>query len=877
MRWMTKALVAWVDLMRRSAVAVVAVAVLLALASVRYTASNLGIDTDTADMISGELAWREQHEAYKAAFPDEVDNLVIVIDGETPEIAERASRALADALAAETALVEKVRRPHSGPFFERHGLLYLEVAELEALASRLTEIQPFLGTLLRDRSLVGVVSLLREAIAARSRGMDLELAPFLDAVARAAEASTRGEFHELSWQRLIAGDAPGGRDTRRFVLVKPDLDWSRLFPAEDVLALIDELARELELVPARGVHVRVTGAIAMEHEELDTVVRGAELVGVLALVTVSIVLVLGLRSVRLVAASIVTLLLGLAWTAAFATAAVGHLNLISVAFAVLYIGLGVAYAIHYCLRYRELVSHGRDHAAALREGAGDVGGSLLICALTTGAGFYAFVPTDFLGVSELGLISGTGMFISLFASLTVLPALLTLMPLAHVAPFAATPGRIRHRLAQLPYRRRRQVISAAVVLGLLASAALPWARFDRNPLNLRSPEGEALSTFRELLAEADPSPWPLVVLARDAEHAARVAESLEDLEAVDLVLSLDDFVPENQAAKLAILEELDLILSLDFDAPPPASAPSHEEQRRALEALRADLDALAADPGQGDAARRLQDALESLAETGSGGGGAAPEALDRFSRSVLGGLSDQLATLEASLEAGPVTRESLPESVTRKWLAPDGRWRVEAYPAADLNDPEALASFLETARRVAPEGIGDIVVYIESGNAVANAFKEAMALAFGLITLILWVLLHRLRGVVEVLFPLVLGLVLTVGVMTLMGMPFNFANVIALPLLLGVGVDNGIHMVHRMRSAPPAEGNLLETSTARAIVCSALTTIASFGNLAFSPHPGTASMGLVLTLGLGITLLTTLVVLPALLVGDPRLAREASV
>ena len=224
------------------------------------------------------------------------------------------------------------------------------------------------------------------------------------------------------------------------------------------------------------------------------------------------------------------------------------------------------------------------------------------------------------------------------------------------------------------------------------------------------------------------------------------------------------------------------------------------------------------------------------------------------------------APLATSLEAGEITRDDLPADLVKQWVSTDGHYRVTVFPRENLNDQAAMRRFVTAVHTVAPDAIGFPVIYLEAGDAVVKAFKQAFLMALVAVTVLLLILLRPKADTILVLTPLLLAGVLTGAASVVLDIPFNFANVIALPLLLGVGVDSGIHMVHRMRAAPPASGQMLETSTARAVLYSSLTTICSFGNLAVSPHRGMASMGALLTIGIGFTLLCTLVVLPALMV-----------
>ena len=903
--------VAWVAVSRRNPLLVLVAATVFATASLLYARGNLGLDTDTADMISADPQWRQTWIELKEAFPHLVDTVLIVVDGETPDLADRASRNLAAALTAEQALVEWAIRPDALPFFERHALLYLTLGELDALSSRLAEVQPFLGTLAAEPDPAGFAKLLERASAAsgpdRSR---VDLAPALDAIADAADAEREGRLFEVSWRNLLAGDAGPEPETRRFVAVKPRLDYRELLPAGPVIERVRSLAHALGLTAGNGVQVRVTGGPALEHEELESVTQGAGIAGVVALAMVSVVLIAGLGNWRLVLATLGTLLVGLACTAGFATAAIGSLNLISVAFAVLYIGLGVDYAIHLSLRYRELVRRGAAHGEALDTAAGDTGASLVLCAVTTGLAFYAFVPTEFAGVSELGIISGTGMFVSLAATLTVLPAILTLMPLpprrgvpgtapcrdARHAPGTppsggASPPAWTSKWASVPGRFRAPVIAVATVLGLGALAAVPVARFDDNPLNLRDPAAESVIAYRDLLAAGDPSPWTLSVLRSGFADAERLARRLEALDSVKEVRWAASFVPEDQPEKLDRIEDLALMLGPDLDLAAPASDPGASGRRAGFERLHRAVGALAADAtspptasragsSTPDPAHRLQAdaafpraASRALSGLGALAAGIDDAAIRSFERRLTGGLPDRIDLLSRSFDAEEVTIESFPPRLHEQWIAGDGRYRLEIHPSENLDLRPALVRFIDDVQGVAPAATGTPLVQMKSGESVAGAFVQALGCALVLVTAVLVLVSRPRRDALLVMFPLLLAGALTVAAMVVLGIPFNFANVIALPLLLGIGVDNGIHMVRRARAAA-GPGGVLATSTARAVLTSALTTICGFGSLAFSPHPGMASMGAVLTIGLAATLACALVVLPAIMTpGAQEIAR----
>lgn len=870
----------WVGFVGRHPISILLLCTLVTAISFHYTREHLGINTDTAGMFSERLPWRKMQKAFEQAFPQYSDTLTIVVEAVTPDLAAQASRLLATRLADERAYIEWVYRPDGGSFFEQNALLFLDREELEDLADQLAAVQPLLARLSQDPSLRGLFSVLGTALEEIENGETIELSPALQRVTQAVDAALSGRFYQLSWQELMLGRDAKRAEKRRFIMVRPKLDFKRLFAAGPTIDRIRSLSAQLGLDLAHGVRVRITGELALSYEELKSLSEGMVLSSVLSLVLVGFIVTFGLRSGRLVLASMFTLVAGLIWTAAFAAFAVGSLNLISIAFAVLYIGLGIDYSVHFCLRYRELVAQGASHESAMSQVPKDVGKSLALCAITTGAGFFAFIPTQFSGVAELGLISGTGTFINLVTTLTVLPALLRLMPLQpdKLAPLGKNDRfTLVSRLRLLPTRFPRTVLGSAAVLGLASALALPHARFDYNPLNLRDPNTESVQTYRDLLADSETSPWTAAIVVKDRRQVAALKARLNRLGTVDEAVAIDDFVPEDQDEKLALVEEIALILGPEPGTLRRQSPPALTEQKLAIVELERKLASFLSNVSShavAPAAASLYGSLQRLDARLSAPDDTVEKLINRLDSSLVAALPEQLRVLNIALTAGEVTLDTLPKDLVERWVTPDGQYKVEVFPNEDLNDNEALRRFVTEVRSVAPEVTEAPVINLESGNAVVRSLQLAFLYALLSSSILIWVLLRNTVDVVLVLTPLLLGALYTVGLLILTGLGFNFANIVTLPLLLGIGVDNGIHMVHRMRTAPPAAGTLLETSTARAVVLAALTSIFSMGTLALSSHRGTSSMGQLLTFGLVAALICTLLVLPALL--NARSARARS-
>jgi uncharacterized protein len=828
-----------------------------------YAAGNLGVNTDTANMIAATVPWRQHYNEYRDAFPLRDRNLLIVIDAATPSNADEFAAQLLAELRAQP---ERYRAPllaGEGEFFERNGLLYLPTAELAELTDRLAAAQPLIGLLQERFDGAAVLGVARQTLAATDGGDDAALSSFYAELASTVAGGTGGADAPLAWGRLIAPQTPS--TTRRIIALQPALDFSRMQPAAAAIADIRAIAARLNAERSEPTTVRLTGSVAMEHEELLSVSRGAGIGALATLLMVALVLYASLRSWRLLAVSLVTLLVGLALTAAFAGLAVGQLNLLSVAFVVLNVGLGSDYVIHVLLRYRELAAAGQAPAAALVETVRGVGSSLALCAVTTAAGFYSFIPTTFSGVSELGLIAGTGVFFGLFASVTLLPALVAWWDDARPERSAATW--LDPRVFAPLSRRPRLVLGATAVTLVVALAALPQVTFDSNPIHLRDPDSESVTTLLELAAAGEAPLLNLVAVAPDRATALKWAGALRVLPEVRGVTTTDQLVPSDQEEKLALLADLELLMGPGFAD--LARVPSDDG---ALSAALAELES--ASDGVA-AARALHDAVMRLrARLASANAAERAAALARLDAALTTGLPRELARLRAALAAQSFERADLPPPLAARWLGSNGRELVEITPAEDVSNNAAASRFIGAVHAIVPTATGLPVVYQEASATVVAAFERALLYAFIMVSVIIWLVLRDVKDTLLVLVPIALASILTAALTVAVGMPFNYANIIALPLLVGIGVDNGIHVVHRMRT-DDAE-RLFDTSTMRAVLASGLTTVASFGNLAFSAHVGTASMGILLAIGLAASMAATLIVLPAWLkLSPPRKRAEA--
>ncbi|HHA18839.1 MAG TPA: hopanoid biosynthesis-associated RND transporter HpnN, partial [Methylophaga sp.] len=486
--------------------------VLITAASLHYTINNLGVNTNTAEMLSPDLPYQQNRLRIEAEFPQDAGVIILVVDALTPEETSQAASSLAKALKTRDDSFSSVYIPTENDFFRQQALLFLDQDELEELADKLTEAQPFIGHLSQHYNLEGLFDIVTQALKSTDDALPMDLNPLLLSINDSITHQLNDQPYSVSWQNLLAANKLNTETNRTIVIARPKMNFDEIMPAEHALTTAREMAN-LVMSENPGVRIRMTGETALEHEELESVSKGAAIAGIVSLILVCTSLWVGLRSFKLLLATLISLIIGLILTAGFATITIGHLNLISIAFAVLYIGLGVDYAIHICLHYRQCRVQGMENREAIIDSIHTVGFSIFLCAITTSMGFLAFIPTDYAGVSELGIISGGGMFIGLAVSLTLLPALLTVLSIKNVKPIRSTFS--LGPIATLPFHHSTRIKVYSIVFALFSGVILTQLVFDSNPINLRDPTSESVSTIKELLASQTDSPFALTALAPD--------------------------------------------------------------------------------------------------------------------------------------------------------------------------------------------------------------------------------------------------------------------------------------------------------------------------------------------------------------------------
>lgn len=859
-------LVAWSV---RKPVLVVVLALLLAAGSGVYTVRHFKINTDVSKLIESDAQWSALGDAMDRAFPQRDETILAVVEAGAPEMADAAADALATALSspAHRAQIGAVSQPGGGPLFEHDGMLFLSTENVTATTAQLTQARPLVNTLAHDPSVTGLSTTLSTMLGLPLQSGQVKLPGMANLLTRAADtvdAVQAGKPAAFSWRALVDTDA-ARQPAHAFVTVTPVVNYGALQAGAQASETIRTVARELDLQKRFGAVVRLTGEQPLADEEFASVEDGAIVNGIGTLIVVLAILWLALRSKRMILAVLVTLAVGLPITSALGLLMVGSLNMISVAFMVLFIGLGADFAIQYGVKYREERHRDARLDHALVGAAHSMGLPLTLAAAAVATSFFSFLPTAYRGVSELGLIAGVGMVVAYFSTMTLLPALLRLM-----APpgEASRPGFPRlSPIDDFLQDHRKPILLGTLLVVLGATPLLAHLRFDFNPLHLKDPTTESMATLLSLKDSPEASVNDVAVLAPSLTAADATASRLSALPEVGRVTTLSTFIPSDQPQKLTLIQQAAQTL-LPALTQPPAPAATDAQRVAALKRASNQLAYAAQDyPGPGaKEAQRLSVSLAKLAASDAATRDRAEAAFSTSLRLALG----QLTNL---LQPFPLSRATLPPALVSDWVAPDGRALVQISPrvppGVDSDDDTMLRRFAHAVKHAEPAAIGGPISILHSADTIITAFLQAAGLAVLSITILLWITLGRFGDVLRTMIPLLVSALVTLELCVVFDMPLNFANIIALPLMLGVGVAFKVYFVMAWRAG---QTSLLSSSLTHAVLFSAATTATAFGSLWLSHHPGTASMGRLLALALSCTLIGAVVFQPVLM-GKPRAAR----
>ena len=872
-----------------------------------YTVRHLGFINGRNDLISSDKRYLQLDEEYDDEFMG-IDQLVVVVEPRDVQQGKDFVSRLAEVLTQDTAHVEEVFYRIDTTSLEGKKLLYLSPDDLHSLRENLDQYHglvrdlattPGLNTLLdaiNQQVSSGMVAHLVENLF----GLDASTGPapangekkpvkidFLKSLLQEMErALNEPEYgYQSPWAKFFGdtdelsdnGYLVSGNRRFLFLMIEPKKsdDGGVNERQESIAAVRQAIVSLKHAFP--GLDAGVTGTKAINNDEMIGAQANSNLAAVVSLIGVTLLYLFFFKKFRHPLLIVTTLTVGLAWAMGFATLTVGHLTIITAFVAPILIGLADDFGVHFMARYEEERDQGHDTVEALTAVFEQTVPGIAAGGVTTTLAFFAVTLTDFRGMRELGLITGGGLLLSLLATLTFLPALITVMearrPWVVVAGGRTFLTGAFSRVGETMIRARAPLLALAGLLTIGSLIVLPTVTFDYNLLNLQARGTESVKWEKRIIANSERSSWNALATAATPAEAMRKTAAFKALSSVEAVESVASLIPDEQEQRLNLVRSLQPLFE---DLPQSLASPTPvnvADLLRTLDKLklkvRTDNDQW--DPQKkpeegelGEVRRSLLaviDRLQALPED------QAQQTLERFQHPLFLDFQDKWTLLRNNLNPpGPITLADVPPQLKSRFVSKDGhKYLLQIYPKKNIWNREPLEEFIGQLRQVDPDVTGSPVIGYEAIKAMKEGYIEGGLYALLAILLVTFCSLRNVRDTLLAMIPLGLGLVWTAGLMWLFHLKFNLANMIVVPLILGIGVENGIHLVHRYREEGEGGATLVTGSTGQSVALFSLTTMIGFGSLMLAKHYGVFSMGLLLMLAVGSVLVASLTVLPLLL------------
>ena len=854
-------------------------ALLISLMSVLYTVQKMEFLTGRDDLMPRNAAFQVDYRDYRNEFGDQ-EEIVAVLESDDAEKSTRAADALHVRVSKDKDLYREIFYPGGLPYFRKNGLLFMPLEEIKGLRSTLTMAAPVLKDLAAAPSVQTLFTSLTSQIdgyLASPNPDSLKSLTFMLSTLDQGFKGFDGKTSALSMDSFLKGSGAGSSSMlenagkQQVITLRPIKEEGSFVASEKSIAAaraaLDEILARPEFI---GVSGGLTGVPVLEYEEMATGQRDIELATILSLSLTVLLLLFAFRGILNVIAAMTSLLVGICLSFGFATLAVGHLNILSMVFAIMLIGLGIEYGIQVVLRYQEELRKGAEGVRAIEIGLSANIRTIIMAAATVALAFATFAFTDFKGIAELGIIAAGGVVICVISTFTVLPAMLILLErFRSDSSVPVTPAAKYSFLLPL-FSNPRTVIAVTVVLSLLCIYPTLKTRFDYNLMNLQAKGLQSVEYAYKLMRSKENSGYFAAVTARDTAEALQLTQRLEKLPAVDHVVSLATLVPDQQEAKLAELHALRRIM--DQVNPLP-----YEENLQVMELPtvfenfrdRVNRLKLALEETNAPEAKSVGNFLGTLdnffASLEKEKNNNALGMLREFQGSMFAELPGKLAMMKESLNASSVTEADIPEQLRQRFIGTSGKLLLQVAPKNEIFEREPLEEFVSQVKSVVPHATGEPIMVYESLTILRDSYLRAFGYAFIGIAVILLINFKSIRYALLGSLPLAAGLLLMVGAMWLAGVTFNSANIIVLPLILGVGIDSAIYIINRYRQGDETPAQVAMSSSGIGVFLNALTILFSFGALMVAHHQGVFSIGAVMSFGMVASVAVFLAFLPALL------------
>ncbi|MGY5450594.1 MMPL family transporter [Agarivorans sp. MS3-6] len=805
-----------------------------------YSQHHFVIDSDLDGLVQQDAPWKDNLTKTAAEFGESENALVVVVSGTHRRQVQEVTEKLQNDFSADP-LFKDVFSPSTLPWLKQQALWFLSAQDFQTFNENLRSVMPKLKGAMSaepDRAAMQLLAQLNHAIETNDQRASTLLIKVLNQLASTPQ--------KVDWFEVLLPDSSDIHYQIISLNAEPQHDHKEpnRFIIETAHKIIQPYSDDSEL------QIRITGQTALDFDEINDANHSVKLAGVMSFIGLVVVLGFGIRSLRIIVASYLAVIIGLSWTLALGLWLVGSYNTISIVFLVMFIGLGVDFAIHFCLRLREEQAlHDNNMDCLIASIRGTIT-PLSLCALTSAIGFLGFYPTAYTGLAELGVISAAGMLMGLLATFSVIPTFFFIFGYPRRKAVRQSND-LGDSAFWLPKHYKLVVGLAALVL-VVSGIGASKMMFDFSTLVLKSEKAESVQTLEEIQTQGLTSSYQMMMLATSLPQAESWQAQLTGLPEVSNVISISAFLPKNREQKMAALSQ-------SMNTPPAANL-----SMNSLSVLESNL--AASSVAQSALAANTLPWLQGNDEL---------TIYSRINTAALAPLQQMQASLSGLMQAPTPSYADIPAELSQRYQN-DSYLLVVAYPSGDMRNVQQLDRFIKVVKQVAPNATGRPVAEQQVGKIIIKSFIQAVSYSLLLIAVILLLALKHKRDVILTFIPLLLTTLSTMAVAHWSGLALNMANIIVIPLIFGLGVDNGIHIVERFRSVGSARA-FFQSSTPRAAVLSSLTTMATFGSLLLADHRGMYSIGFLLTIAIGFLLFYSLTVLPALLFSVKKMDTAAVV
>ncbi|HZR17326.1 MAG TPA: MMPL family transporter [Verrucomicrobiae bacterium] len=860
---------------------------------VLYTVRYLDFDTNRDDLVGSNKKYHQNFLKFKKEFPTQ-DDLVVVVESEDLEKNRQFVERLGARLETETNLFRDVFYKGDLKMLGPKALLFVPEQDLEDLKKTLGDYRPFLEKFTHTTNLVSLFGMINTGFRTAKAEQNAQNESMIKALPAVERIVTQGTaslkqpgpplspgitalFSSGTSTNSQADDATQEAERQMYVtfahgrifLVTAQAPRDELNGAavERLRSLVEEVKIE---VP--GLNVGLTGEPVLEHDEMQQSQKDTTVASIVSLLVCALIFIYGYQETGRPVKATLCLIVGLGYTMAFATLMVGHLNILTITFVPILIGLAIDYGVHLISRYEEELRRGRTEQDALVKAIVYTGQGIFTGAFTTAGAFLAMAFTDFKGIQEMGIICGGGLLVCLIPMMTMLPVLL----------LRGRQNRIDHDVADIAERRarienlwlQRPVLVTCVTVGLCALAAtqIPKVYFDYDLLHMQSAGLPAVEFEKKLLNSADKSVLFGAVIATNEANANALMARLTNLPAVAGVESITKYLGGDQSEKLKLVREIKAELApITFDPPDPRPldipelsqtlyslygylGAADDEVRKDEPALAKQLESLRA--AVGDLRKQMLRGNPVKVQTNS-------LKLAAYQQALFQDVRETFEAMKHQDSDSPLRVADLPQALRDRFVGVTGKYLLMVYPKKDVWKRENQKEFIDQVQSVYPNVTGTPVQLYYYTDLLKRSYEEAARYSLAAIVLLVWFHFRSPLCVALALVPVGVGFIWLGGLMGLFDVQLNPANIMTLPLVIGIGVTNGIHILNRYAEEQTA--NILARSTGKAVLVSGLTAIAGFGSLILAKHQGIQSLGYVMSCGLATCMIAGLTFLPALL------------